>query len=148
MIDEIVIGIYSEDGVLPEYKHKGDSGMDVRSKESVVIKSKEWGLVKTGLFFNIPEGYEIQVRPRSGLALKEGVTVLNTPGTIDSCYKGELGVNIMNHSSSDFKIEKGDRICQIVLQKVPKISWHSYNSKDQLEFSSRGEDGFGSTGKK
>jgi dUTP pyrophosphatase len=147
MVEQVIVGIYSENGIIPEYKYNGDSGMDICAKDSVVIKSKEWGLVKTGLYFNIPEGYEIQVRPRSGLALKDGITVLNTPGTIDSCYKGELCVNIINHSPFDFKIEKGDRICQIVLQKVPKISWLIYNSKDQIEVSSRGENGFGSTGK-
>lgn len=147
MSEIVKVGIYSEVEVYPDYKHIGDSGMDVISLEESLVNPGDRCLFKTGLYFNIPQGYEIQVRPRSGLALKEGITVLNSPGTIDSNYKGELGVILLNTSIKPFQVNVGDRICQIVLQKVPQIVWETYPSKELLETSSRGEGGFGSTGK-
>ena len=109
------------------------------------MKSKERVAVPTGVFLQIPMGFEIQVRPRSGLALKHGITVLNTPGTIDSDYRGEILVILINHSNSTFQIQNGDRIAQLVLAKVEKIAWENI---DQLTTTQRGTGGFGSTGKK
>ena len=100
-------------------------------------------LIGTGIYIKIPPGYEAQVRPRSGLALKKGITVLNSPGTIDSDYRGEIGVILINHSSVDFEIKSGDRIAQLVFSKHEKFDW--INVK-QIDSSSRGEGGFGSTG--
>lgn len=110
---------------LPSYAKQGDAGMDVyaRLNEAVVIKPGERALIPTGLKVGIPVGYEIQVRPRSGLALKKGITVLNTPGTIDAGYRDEVGVILMNHSNEDFIVEPGDKIAQIVLSKFEVIEW-------------------------
>ena len=109
----------------------------------VVLKSHARTLVPTGIFFEIPEGYEIQVRPRSGLALKSGISVLNTPGTIDSDYRGELGIILINLSDEDFTIHDGDRIAQIVLSKVERIGFELI---DELSDTERSSGGFGSTG--
>jgi len=130
----------------PEYKTSQSSGLDVQAniEEPIVLQAGQRTLVPTGLFFEIPDDYEIQVRPRSGLALKNGITVLNTPGTIDSDYTGELKVILINHSNEDFIINPGDRIAQIVLQHVPKIQW---NNIQELTETTRGSGGFGSTGK-
>ena len=132
--------------VNPEYKTSQSSGLDVQAniEEPIVLQAGQRTLVPTGLFFEIPDDYEIQVRPRSGLALKNGITVLNTPGTIDSDYTGELKVILINHSNEDFIINPGDRIAQIVLQHVPKIQW---NNIQELTETTRGSGGFGSTGK-
>lgn len=127
----------------PKYQTPGAAGMDVCSVKSIVIPSGERALVPTGLSFEIPIDYEIQVRPRSGLALKQGITVLNSPGTIDSDYRGELGVILMNSGKDDFKIEVGDRIAQIVLCPVVKIEFKIVN---ELVDTDRGSGGFGSTG--
>lgn len=129
----------------PSYSTSGSSGMDVRARldSDVVLKSHARTLVPTGIFFEIPEGYEIQVRPRSGLALKSGISVLNTPGTIDSDYRGELGIILINLSDEDFTIHDGDRIAQIVLSKVERIGFELI---DELSDTERSSGGFGSTG--
>jgi dUTP pyrophosphatase len=110
---------------LPQYETGGSAGLDVRSAENVTIAPGSSQLIKTGLFIEIPYGYEIQVRPRSGLALKHGITVLNSPGTIDSDYRGEIGVILINHGQSAFEIKSGDRIAQLVMAKVEHIAMAS-----------------------
>lgn len=144
--------INKSENPLPEYSKLGDSGMDVRSQFAVAIKGGEITKVKTGLYVEIPNGWEIQVRPRSGLALKHGITVLNTPGTIDSSYRGEVCIILYNTrpigtkaQSNTFQINKGDRIAQLVLQKVPKIEWEEVVELSNTE---RGTGGFGGTGVK
>ena len=136
------------DVTLPQYETKGASGCDVRAflpDGPLVIPSGEWRLVSTGLCPEIPLGYEIQVRPRSGLAFRKGVTCLNTPGTVDSDYRGEIKVNLINHSKTDFVVENGMRIAQFVIAKVENAS---FEVSDELSSSERGEGGFGSTGVK
>ena len=136
------------DVTLPQYETKGASGCDVRAflpEGPLVIPSGEWRRVSTGLCPEIPLGYEIQVRPRSGLAFRNGVTCLNTPGTVDSDYRGEIKVNLINHSKTDFVVENGMRIAQFVIAKVENAS---FEVSDDLSQSERGEGGFGSTGVK
>ena len=137
--------VASEGALLPVYKTSGAAGADVCAflKEDIVIHHGEDTLVPTGLFFEIPEGYEIQVRPRSGLAFKNGVTVLNTPGTIDSDYRGELKVLLVNLGKEDFTVKSGDRIAQIILAPVTQADFVQTQLLSQTE---RGEGGFGSTG--
>ena len=130
--------------VLPAYETPQSAGMDVRCTEHIVMNPGERVLAKTGLFVEIPAGFEIQVRPRSGLALKHGVTVLNTPGTIDADYRGEIGVILINHSSTVVEFAKGERIAQLVLSRVERIQWEL---TDSLSGTKRGQHGFGSTGK-
>jgi dUTP pyrophosphatase len=130
---------------LPQYETGGSVGMDIRSNDSVTIASGKTALIKTGLFVEIPYGYEIQVRPRSGLALKHSVTVLNSPGTIDSDYRGEVGVILINHGTEDFQVKIGERIAQLILAKVEHIAWQAVGSLNGG--TKRGEKGFGSTGK-
>lgn len=129
---------------LPQYETEGAAGLDVCSKMSIDIQPGDTALIPTGLYVEIPEGFEIQVRPRSGLALKRSITVLNTPGTIDADYRGEIGVILINHGKEVFKIIEGDRIAQLVLSRVERIKWESVLFLDE---SSRGTSGFGSTGK-
>ena len=131
---------------LPEYKTNGASGMDLRAfiKEPINIKSKNSFLVPTGLAVAFSEDYEIQIRPRSGLAAKNNISVLNTPGTIDSDYRGEIKVIIFNHSDKDFLINNGDRIAQIILTPVIKME---FEETLDLPETIRGKGGFGSTGK-
>ncbi len=131
------------DAVLPAYAHPSDAGMDVRSVEDLVISPGSRVLVHTGLVMLLPPMYEAQVRPRSGLALKHGITVLNTPGTIDSGYRGELGVILINHGESEFKVSKGDKIAQVVIAPVVQPEIFETESVDATD---RGEGGFGSTG--
>ena len=136
------------DVTLPEYETKGASGCDVRAflpEGPLVIPSGEWRLVPTGLCPEIPLGYEIQVRPRSGVAYRNGITCVNTPGTVDSDYRGEIKVNLINHSKTDFVVENGMRIAQFVIAKVENAS---FEVSDDLSQSERGEGGFGSTGVK
>ncbi len=133
------------DAILPAYAHEGDAGMDVRSVEDVVIPRGGRALVHTGLVMALPMGWEAQVRPRSGLALKHGVTVLNTPGTIDAGYRGEVGVILANFGDSDFSAAKGDKVAQIVIAPVTRAEIVETESVDETE---RGAGGFGSTGKK
>lgn len=130
---------------LPAYATPGSSGMDLRAElnEPVVLKPLERTLIPTGIFLEIPLGYEAQVRPRSGLAIKQGITCLNTPGTIDADYRGEIKVILVNLSSEDQTIHPGDRIAQMVFQQVTQIKWEEV---DELEKSQRGEGGFGHTG--
>ena len=135
--------INDSENMLPAYETPQSAGMDVRCTESIVMNPGERVLVKTGLYVEIPAGFEIQVRPRSGLALKQGVTVLNTPGTIDADYRGEIGVILINHSSTVVEFAKGERIAQLVLARVERIEWELTNS---LSGSKRGQHGFGSTG--
>lgn len=130
----------------PEYATLGSSGMDIRAnlEQPLHIQSMERLMVPTGLFVEIPQGYEIQIRPRSGMAIKQGITCLNTPGTIDADYRGEIKVILINLSHEPQVIQKGDRIAQMVLQKVERIEW---KKTDQLNETDRGSGGFGSTGK-
>ena len=128
---------------LPGYATEGAAGMDVVSAEDVTIEPGARHAVATGLAVAIPPGYEIQVRPRSGLALKHGITVPNTPGTIDSDYRGELKVILINHGSEPFAIARGDRVAQLVLAAVTRAGW---NEVSELDETLRGAGGFGSTG--
>jgi dUTP pyrophosphatase len=128
---------------LPAYATSGAAGMDIVSAEQVTIAAGARHAVATGLAVAIPEGYEIQVRPRSGLALKHGISVPNTPGTIDSDYRGELKVILINLGDEPFAIARGDRIAQLVLAPVVQAAW---DEVDELDATDRGEGGFGSTG--
>jgi dUTP pyrophosphatase len=132
---------------LPEYSTELSAGMDLRANlpEPVILKSLERKLIPTGLYIELPQGYEAQIRPRSGLALKKGITVLNTPGTIDADYRGEIGVIMINLSGEDFVIEHGERICQMIVASHEKVIW---TPADELEETTRGAGGFGHTGKK
>ncbi|HPF52793.1 MAG TPA: dUTP diphosphatase [Draconibacterium sp.] len=132
---------------LPAYSTIHSAGMDLRANlgEPVTLKPLERALVPTGLFIELPEGYEAQIRPRSGLALKKGITVLNTPGTIDADYRGEIGVILINLSQENFVIENGERICQMVIAAHEKVEW---DLVEVLEETERGAGGFGHTGKK
>jgi len=132
---------------LPKYETPLSAGVDLRANmdETVTIKPLERALVKTGLFMALPEGYEAQVRPRSGLAYKKGITVLNSPGTIDADYRGEVGVILVNLSNEDFVIEDGERIAQLVVAKCEQAN---FIETEELTETERGEGGFGSTGVK
>lgn len=147
MTADITINIINQSGNdLPHYATEGSSGMDIRAwlEEEITLQPLGRTLVPTGLFVEIPQGYEIQVRPRSGLAIKQGITCLNTPGTIDSDYRGELKVILINLSDEPQSIRNGDRIAQLVLQKVEKINWQPVTAINETV---RGEGGFGHTGK-
>lgn len=130
---------------LPQYETKGSAGMDLRANldQSITLKPLERAMIPTGLSMALPEGYEAQVRPRSGLAAKKGITVLNTPGTIDADYRGEIKVILINLSGEDFIVEDGERIAQMVIASFEQITWEE---ADILETTSRGTGGFGSTG--
>lgn len=128
---------------LPAYATEGAAGMDVVAAEDVTLAPGARHAVATGLAVAIPHGFEIQIRPRSGLALKHGVTVPNTPGTIDSDYRGELKVIMINHGTEPFAIRRGDRVAQLVIAPVTRASWLEV---DELDSTARGEGGFGSTG--
>jgi dUTP diphosphatase len=132
---------------LPKYETPLSAGVDLRAniEESIVLKPLERTLVKTGLFMAIPAGFEAQVRPRSGLAFKKGITVLNSPGTIDADYRGEVGVILVNLSNDDFVIEDGERIAQLVVAKCEQADFVETNELSETE---RGTGGFGSTGNK
>lgn len=131
------------DAALPSYAHASDAGMDVRSVEDVTVPAKGRVLVHTGLVMLLPPMFEAQVRPRSGLALKYGITVLNTPGTIDAGYRGEVGVILANFGDSDFEVRKGDKIAQIVVAPVLQAQIEEADGIDETD---RGSGGFGSTG--
>ena len=130
---------------LPKYETLFSAGMDLRAnlEESIVLKPFQRLVVKTGLLISLQQGYEAQIRPRSGLALKKGITVINSPGTIDADYRGEIGVILINLSDSDFEINTGDRIAQMIIAKHETIEWEAV---DKLDGSVRGDKGFGSTG--
>ena len=130
---------------LPKYETLLSAGMDLRAslEEAIIIQPFQRLIVKTGLFISLQKGYEAQIRSRSGLALKKGISVLNSPGTIDADYRGEIGVILINLSDTDFEINSGDRIAQMIIAKHEIISWKVV---DKLDDSTRGEKGFGSTG--
>ena len=129
----------------PEYQTALSAGMDIHAsiEEDIIIKSMERILVPTGLYFELPPGYEAQVRPRSGLAVKYGITLLNTPGTIDADYRGEIKVILVNLSNEEFTVKNGDRIAQVIVNKFEKVEWEKV---DELKESAREARGFGSTG--
>ncbi len=132
---------------LPNYETIASAGMDLRANinESITLKPLERTIIKTGLFIELPIGYEAQVRPRSGLAAKNGISVLNAPGTIDADYRGEIGVILVNLSNQDFTIENGERVAQLIIAKHERAEWIEV---EILSETSRGEGGFGSTGTK
>jgi len=132
---------------LPEYSTFNSAGMDLRAflKEKIILKPFERVLIPTGLYIELPKGYEAQIRPRSGLALKYGITVLNTPGTIDSDYRGEIGIILINLSNEEFEINNGDRICQMIISRHETIVIQEVS---ELNSSERGKGGFGHTGRK
>ena len=132
---------------LPHYETLASAGMDLRAniEESIILKPLERTIVKTGLFIELPVGYEAQVRPRSGLAAKKGITVLNAPGTVDADYRGEIGVILVNLSNEEFTIENGERVAQLVIAKHERATWIEVN---ELSETARGAGGFGSTGVK
>jgi dUTP pyrophosphatase len=132
----------------PAYATAGAAGFDLRSNEEVTLMPGEIKLVPTGLFMEIPLGYEGQVRPRSGLSLKRSVTVLNTPGTVDADYRGEVGVILINHSDKPQRLEKGERVAQMVIAKHETAEIEVVESVEELESTDRGAGGFGSTGTK
>ena len=131
---------------LPAYATPLSAGMDIRAnlEEPIVIGPLERRLIPTGLYIALPEGYEAQMRPRSGLALKQGITLLNTPGTIDADYRGEIGIILINLSSEPFTVRDGERICQMVVTTHSRVEWQPVDTLDETE---RGEGGFGHTGK-
>jgi len=134
-----------KDAKLPRYAHFNDAGLDLFAVEEVLIKASETALIKTGIQIELPIQTEAQIRPRSGLALKNGITVLNTPGTIDEGYRGEIGIILINHSKEDFLVEKGMKIAQMVIKPVWQVE---VSEVEELSESIRGEGGFGSTGKR
>ncbi len=141
---EVQIVKIEKDLPTPSYAHEGDAGMDLYSAESYTLKSGESKVLSAGIKVAVPFGYEMQVRPRSGLAAKFGVTVLNTPGTIDHQYRGVVGVILINHSKNDYEVKRGDRIAQAVFSKFESAK---LKEVDDLDATIRGEGGFGSTGK-
>jgi dUTP pyrophosphatase len=132
---------------LPEYATLHAAGMDIRANldDAITLKSLERKLIPTGLYIELPQGFEAQIRPRSGLAYKKGITILNSPGTIDADYRGEIGVILINLSQEDFVINDGERICQMVVASHEQVEWIGV---DELQDSERGEGGFGHTGRK
>ena len=132
---------------LPAYQTSGSAGLDlpaaVPADAPVVIEPGEWKLIPTGICIALPQGYEAQIRPRSGLAAKKGISCVNTPGTVDADYRGELHVNLINHGKEPFVIQRGERIAQMVIGQFTQISW---NPVDALDETARGSGGFGSTG--
>ncbi len=151
MVDEITIKVKRissefEDIELPHYTTQGSAGMDIRAavKDEIILQAGQIDLIPTNLIVEIPEGYEIQVRPRSGLSIKHGIGILNSPGTIDSDYRGEVKIIMMNFSKEDFVIKRGERIAQLVLSKVYRAK---FEENDNLLKTKRGEGGFGHTGR-
>lgn len=130
---------------IPAYETEGSAGMDLRAElnESITLKPLERAIVKTGLFIALPQGFEAQVRPRSGLAAKKGITVLNSPGTVDADYRGEIGVILVNLSNEEFIVNDGERIAQLVIAKHERANWQEVEILNETE---RGSGGFGSTG--
>ena len=147
-MDKVKVKIINKSSnALPEYATPLSAGMDLRANisESIILQPMERRLISTGIFLQLPEGYECQIRPRSGLALKHGITVLNSPGTIDADYRGEVCVILANMSSQPFTIEKGERICQMVVARHASVDWDEVDVLDETE---RGAGGFGHTGTK
>jgi dUTP pyrophosphatase len=144
---KIKVKIINQSGnALPEYATEGSAGMDVRAdlQQPIILRPMERQLVPTGLFIELPAGYEMQVRPRSGLAIKQGITCLNSPGTIDSDYRGEIKVILINLSEEEQTIQHGDRIAQLILGKTDQVKWELVTAINNTE---RNEGGFGHTGK-
>lgn len=137
--------INKSDNPLPKYETETSAGMDIRAflEKNIILRPMERILVPTGLFLEIPQGYEVQIRPRSGIAINKGITLLNSPGTIDSDYRGEIKIILINLSNENFEIKNGDRIAQMVMSKYEKIKWEEV---DILGDTNRGSKGFGSTG--
>lgn len=141
---DVKVKLLNQDAVIPKYQTSEAAGFDLHSVDEKTIKAGERDVIKTGLAVALPKGYELQVRPRSGLALKNGITVLNTPGTVDSDYRGELMVILLNTSKEDFVIKKGDRIAQAIIKEILQAD---FAVVDELDSTERGAGGFGSTGK-
>ena len=135
----------NDNAIIPKYAHKGDAGADLHSTEDYLLKPGERILVSTGIKIAIPQGYEAQIRPKSGLALNQGISIVNTPGTIDCEYRGEVGVIAINLGKEDFKIEKGKKIAQMIFNKIEEAE---FEEVDELDNTKRSEGGFGSTGHK
>ena len=146
-MDKIEVKVYKneEEGnvKLPKYMTEHSSGMDIYAAEDKLIPQGKVDLIKTGLHVEVPKGYELQIRPRSGLALKKGITILNSPGTIDSDYRGEIGIILANLGDKDFRVKKGLRIALMVLTKLYKVDW---KETDSLNETKRDQGGFGHTG--
>ena len=143
---EIPVQRLNEGAAMPSYAHDGDAGVDLYAAADITVRPGERALVPTGLKMAIPYGFEGQVRPKSGLALKHGITVLNTPGTVDAPYRGEVGVIVINHDpKSAYEVKKGDKIAQMVFNKV---EYAVFSEVSALEATSRGAGGYGSTGKR
>ncbi|MDR1773268.1 MAG: dUTP diphosphatase [Clostridioides sp.] len=140
---ELKVKKIDKDAKIPSFAHKGDAGMDLYSIEEKIIKAGESELIHTGICIELPENTEAQVRPRSGLALNHSVTILNTPGTVDEGYRGEIKVIMINHGEKDFKVEKHMKIAQMVIKPIYEIE---ISEVEELSDSSRGKGGFGSTG--
>ena len=140
---KLLVQKIEEDAIVPYKAHKEDAGMDLFSIEDKTLKPMERKLIRTGIKIELPKNTEAQIRPRSGLALKNGITVLNTPGTIDEGYRGEIGIILINLSKEEFRVEKGMKIAQMVIKPIININ---VEVTRELSESSRGEDGFGSTG--
>lgn len=143
MNNQLKVKLIKEDAKLPQYANPGDAGLDLFSVEEKIIKPGEFALIATGISLELPPGTEAQVRPRSGLALKHGITVLNSPGTIDEGYRGEVKVMLINHGKKEFKVEKHMRIAQMVVAPVTRMN---VIEVEEISDSVRGEGGFGSTG--
>jgi dUTP pyrophosphatase len=140
----VKVKILNPDAIIPKYQTEEAAGFDLHSIEEKTVKAGEREVIKTGLAVALPKGYELQVRPRSGLALKNGITVLNTPGTVDSDYRGELMVILFNTSKEDFAVKKGERIAQAIIKEILQADFAVVEELDSTE---RGVGGFGSTGK-
>ena len=132
-----------DNAIIPKYSHEGDAGVDLYSTEDYVLKAGDRVLVSTGIKIAVPEGYEAQIRPKSGLAINHGISVVNTPGTVDSCYRGEVKIITINLGKEDFKIEKGKKIAQMIFNKIEEAE---FEEVEELENTTRGDGGFGSTG--
>lgn len=132
---------------LPKYETPGAAGLDLKSAANYTLAPEEYKLIPTNIHMKLPDGYEAQVRPRSGLAVKYGISVVNSPGTVDADYTGQIGVILINHGADPFEIKVGDRIAQMVINKVEQLNWIPVDSIEALGETERGQGGFGSTGK-
>lgn len=132
---------------LPKYETPGAAGLDLKSAVDYILKPGEYKMIPTNMHIKLPDGYEAQVRPRSGLAVKYGISVVNSPGTVDADYTGQIGVILINHGADPFEIKIGDRIAQMVVNKVEQLNWVPVDSIEALGETERGQGGFGSTGK-
>jgi dUTP pyrophosphatase len=143
MYMKLYVEIIDNNAKLPSYAHDGDAGMDLYSTDEIIILPGERALIHTGIKIQLPPNTEAQIRPRSGLALKNGITLLNTPGTIDEGYRGEIGIIVINHGTEEFRVTRGMKIAQMVIKPVLRVE---VEQVDYLNNSERGEGGFGSTG--